>query len=258
MKHCVHPEINIYYYEYAKDCSYWTFKNVFAPYWRFYWNATPGGEIFYKGRSIVLNPDSIVLISPNTCFSTKAHTSFEQFHVHFIADCPFDHVYQNIYTFPITEDMKDKMIKMKKHMPDKQKNMHFKMMLFSLIYDGLLKIPKDAFITNLHQYDSRIVKILELLDKNTSWVFTNNELAEKIDMSCNGFIRLFSSETGTSPLQYSRRKRIEKACLLLHFSKQSIDDIALRTGFQDRYYFSRVFKQVTNNSPAQFRKAGNQ
>jgi AraC-like DNA-binding protein len=258
MKHCVQPEINIYYYAYVTDCSYWTFNNVSAPYWRFYWNATPGGEIFYKGKSIILKSDSIILIPPNTCFSTKAHAAFEQFHVHFVADYPFDHVCQDIYTFPISEDVKEKIMTMKKLMPEKQDDMHFKLMLFSLIYDGLLKIPKNAFMADKPQYDSRIVKIIELLDKNTSWVFSNEELAEKVNMSRNGFIRLFSTETGISPLQYSRSKRIEKACLLLHFSEQSIDDIALKTGFQDRYYFSRVFKQITNNSPVQFRKAEKQ
>jgi AraC-like DNA-binding protein len=72
-------------------------------------------------------------------------------------------------------------------------------------------------------------------------------------MNHNGFIRLFSTETGFSNLQYSRRKRVEKACLLLHFTNQ-LDEIARKTGFQYRYYFSRVFKQVTNYSPAQYKR----
>ena len=254
MESYIHPEINIYHCEYVTDCSYWTFNDVSAPYWRFYWNATPGGEIFYKKKVIILKPDSIILIPPNTCFSTKAHAAFEQFHVHFAAASPFSRVYEDIYKFPTSEGIKEKILTIKKLMSSEQDEMRFKLMLFSLIYDALLKIPQNAFIPNNPQYDLRIVKIIELLDKNTSWVFNNEELAEKVNMSCNGFIRLFSSETGISPLQYSRRKRIEKACVLLHFTKQSIDEIARKTGFQDRYYFSRVFKQITSHSPAQYRK----
>ena len=254
MKHYLHPEINIYRCEYETDCSYWNYDNISAPYWRFYWSATLGGEISYKDKRISLGPECFILIPPGTCFSTKAKASFEQLYIHFITDSIFNQVRQNIYTFTMSKYIRSKIITLKELILSQQDDMHFKLMLFSLIYDALLVIPQNAFIADNTQYDPRIIKIIELLDSNTSWAFGNDELASKVNMSRNGFIRLFSTEIGISPLQYSRRKRIEKACLLLHFSKQSIDEIALKTGFQDRYYFSRVFKQVTNYSPAQFRK----
>jgi len=254
MGHYLQPEIKIYRCDYETNCSFWNFSNVSAPYWRFYWGVTLGGEIFHKQNKTVLEPDSFILIPPNTYFSTKAHTAFEQFFIHFAADFPFDRVCQDIYTFTMSEYIRSKILTMKKIMPSKQDSMYFKLMLFSLVYDALLKIPQNAFTTDVPQYDPRIIQIVELLDKNTSWVFSNEELAQKVNMSTNGFIRLFSNETGISPLQYSRHKRIEKACLLLHFTKQSIDEIARKIGFQNRYYFSRVFKQITNHSPAKFRK----
>jgi AraC-like DNA-binding protein len=254
MKQFLQPEINIYRCEYATDCSFWTFSNVSAPYWRFYWGATLGGEVLYNHKTTVLKPGNLILIPPNTCFSTKAHSAFEQFFVHFVANPPFDRVRKEIYTFLMTEYIQAKILAIKDLLPTDQDNMHFKLLLFSLIYDSLLEIPQDAFLPDNIAYDPRIMKIVKLLNENTSWVFSNEELAGKVNMSVNGFIRLFSTETGTSPLQYSRCKRIEKACLLLHFSKQSIDEIARRTGFQDRYYFSRVFKQITKTSPSKFRK----
>ncbi len=148
MESYIQPEINIYHCEYITDCSYWTFNNVSAPYWRFYWNATLGGEIRYKKETIILRPDSIILIPPNTCFSTKAHNAFKQFHVHFTAAPPFNQVRQNIYTFPTSEDIKEKILALKKIIPLEQDKMHFKLILFSLIYDALLKIPQNAFIAN--------------------------------------------------------------------------------------------------------------
>ena len=248
------PEIKIYRCAYEADCSYWTFSNVSAPYWRFYWFANAGGEISYAKKTIALGPESFTLIPPNTCFSTRAHTAFAQFYVHFSAAFPFDRVRQDIYTFPISEHFHGRIAALEKTLSAQNEDMHFRLMLFSLIYEGLLEIPRSAFIAADVEYDPRIVKIIELLDKNTSWVFSNEELAAKVNMSVNGFIRLFSAETGTPPLQYSRRKRVEKACLLLHFTRKSIDEIARKTGFNDRYYFSRVFRQVTGYSPAAFKK----
>ena len=254
MKPYLQPEINIYNCEYEADCSYWTFNNVSAPYWRLYWCVTTGGEIHYNQRVIILKPDSFTLVPPNTCFSTKANNAFEQFYVHFTAEYPFDRVHEDIYTFPMSEYIRSKILTIKKLIKSQDDNMHFKLMLFSLVYDTLLEIQPDAFMTDKIKYDPRIVKIVELLDKNTSWAFDNEELASKVNMSVNGFIRLFSAETGISPLQYSRHKRLKHACLLLHFTNQSIDEIARKSGFQDRYYFSRVFKQITSHSPAQYRK----
>lgn len=256
MFYCLHPEINIYQYDYEPDCSLWNFTNVSAPYWRFYWCVTDGGEITYNKKIFTLTPDVFILIPANTSFSTKAYAAFAQFYVHFSAASPFSRVRHGIYTFPISEDAKEKSRAIIKSIQDRVEDMRLKLTLFSLIYDALLHIPQKAFAEAGNRYDLRINKIIDLLDQNTSWVFSNEELAGKVNMSVNGFIRLFSTETGISPLQYSRRKRIEKACLLLHFTEQSIDEIARDTGFQDRYYFSRVFKQVTNSSPAQFRNQG--
>jgi AraC-like DNA-binding protein len=254
MEYYTQPEINIYRTEYETDCSYWTFSNVSAPYWRFYWCLNSGGIISYKGKRFVINPQSFILIPPNTCFSTKAERKFKQFYVHFTAAAPFDQVFPDIYIFQMTEVIREKILKAIEFIPDSQDEQVFKILLFSIVFDALLQLPDSAFDSSPAPYDSRIIKIVDLLDKNTSWSFSNEELASKANMSVNGFIRLFSIETGISPQQYSRRQRINKACMLLHFSKDSIDEIARKTGFQDRYYFSRVFKQITNHSPAQFRK----
>ena len=73
-------------------------------------------------------------------------------------------------------------------------------------------------------------------------------------MSRDGFLRLFEQETGRSPQFYWRKKRIEKACELLISTSLSIDEIAEKTGFADRYHFSRVFSNFLKNSPVKFRK----
>jgi AraC-like DNA-binding protein len=253
MKYYFQPELNIYRCEYEYDCSYWNFKDVSAPYWRFYWCSGSGGEIDFQNKRLLLIPEQIYLIPPNTRFTSIANCSFEQLYIHFVAPAPYNRVKKGIYPFPARADILEKVQMLKDHLHDKKKNVRFELILFSLIYDAILQIPANVFKPD-RSYDARVNAIIELLNQNTSWVFSNEELAEKVKMSVNGFIRLFSKQTGISPLRYSRDKRIEKACLLLNFSEQSIDEIARKTGFRDRYYFSKVFKQLTQRSPAQFRK----
>lgn len=53
--------------------------------------------------------------------------------------------------------------------------------------------------------------------------------------------------------EYLRRRRVEFACHKLSTSKDSLVDIALAAGFSNHSHFSRVFKQVTGMTPANYR-----
>ena len=49
------------------------------------------------------------------------------------------------------------------------------------------------------------------------------------------------------------RTRIGQACQLLDLTALSIKEIAAKVGYQDPYYFSRLFKKVTSCSPKTYR-----
>jgi transcriptional regulator GlxA family with amidase domain len=73
-------------------------------------------------------------------------------------------------------------------------------------------------------------------------------------MSVNSFLRLFRAETGETPQNWSRQKRLENACRLLQFSSETVERIAELSGFCDRYHFSRVFKSKYGSGPAGHRR----
>ena len=66
--------------------------------------------------------------------------------------------------------------------------------------------------------------------------------------------RLFSAEVGESPLQYSRRVRLQRAAAQLLVTSKSVLDIALDAGFDSHEGFSRAFKKMFSLSPKQFRE----
>ena len=81
----------------------------------------------------------------------------------------------------------------------------------------------------------------------------NSTLAKCAKVGLRTFLRRFREEIGESPQQRSRRMRIEIACQYLLNTSKSIDEIAELTGFPDRYYFGRVFRQIQKKSPCRFR-----
>ena len=48
--------------------------------------------------------------------------------------------------------------------------------------------------------------------------------------------------------------KMQRACYLLDSTQQSVKQLAAALGYDDAYYFSRLFKKVIGLSPAQYRQ----
>jgi len=79
------------------------------------------------------------------------------------------------------------------------------------------------------------------------------QLAEMAGMSVSNFFRHFKAATGTSPIDWLKRERINQAKRRLLETDDSIAKIADETGYYDQFYFSRDFKRVTGIAPSQYR-----
>jgi YesN/AraC family two-component response regulator len=49
--------------------------------------------------------------------------------------------------------------------------------------------------------------------------------------------------------------KIQKSCQLLGLSDLKIKEISKQIGYEDAYYFSRLFKKIMGKSPMQYRKS---
>ncbi|MEP5231832.1 MAG: AraC family transcriptional regulator [Alloalcanivorax sp.] len=79
-------------------------------------------------------------------------------------------------------------------------------------------------------------------------------IAATSDLSRYHFIREYKRQTGQTPMQAFLRIKVSHACYLLDISDQSVAAIALQLGYDDPYYFSRLFKKVMRVSPQQYRQ----
>ncbi|WP_201477293.1 helix-turn-helix transcriptional regulator [Escherichia coli] len=66
--------------------------------------------------------------------------------------------------------------------------------------------------------------------------------------------RLFLAETGVRLGKYIRCRRLNRAALLLRFSRRRYQDIALSVGFDSQQSFNREFKRVTGMTPKAYRE----
>lgn len=248
------PDVKILCCNYFRGVDVWEFKNVTRPYWRFYWNETPGAFLRFKGREIELSPDIFVLIPPYTDFSTYCTQKFSHLYLHFTAGEPFNMVKRRILTFDAMKTLRADIKVIKEQLLRlKESQQKESMLIYSLIFDALLKI-KDNDFSEKASLDTRIKLATDLMHEHFSEVFTNQDICEKIHMSQTNFIRLFRQELGISPQKYLKLIKIEKATYMLCYTCRRIEEIAEMTGFTDRYHFSRAFKQERGTSPAAYRK----
>ncbi len=268
-------------------CRYWWLQNwefieLSFPYWRIYHNSYPGAVVIHEGKEYELTPDKIIMIAPNTSYSTRmfnhkipeigyslkggrvnwqlseknlvTNKYILHLFIHFNIGMPYDNISPGVFMYDLTDHIKGKLEIIKHHLNYEHTrfSFHSSLAVQSLISDLLLDLPEENW--NLITKDLRILEVLNYVDSNINKELSNPVLANVIKMATNAFTRLFTEEIGISPQRYIKKKRIDKACVMLHHSHLSIDEIALQTGFADRYHFSRIFKQIVKISPAKYKK----
>jgi AraC-like DNA-binding protein len=67
------------------------------------------------------------------------------------------------------------------------------------------------------------------------------------------FARSFKDAFGVPPHRYLLTRRIERATALLRDTDQPVTDIAFQTGWQSLGTFGRTFRDITGQSPGEFR-----
>jgi len=76
--------------------------------------------------------------------------------------------------------------------------------------------------------------------------------ARELGLDYASFRKLFKAYTGLSPYQYFLQLKIHRAQHLLQEDALSIKEVAFMLGFDNQYYFSRIFKKKTGCSPSEW------
>lgn len=93
-----------------------------------------------------------------------------------------------------------------------------------------------------------------LLQSRINGQVSLEELAEACGCSVSNLNKIFKRETGSSPISYFLSLKMQRACGLLSNSSLRIKEVAARLGFDDPYYFSRLFTKHIGVSPRQYRQ----
>ncbi|MGQ9425088.1 AraC family transcriptional regulator [Gilvimarinus sp. F26214L] len=82
---------------------------------------------------------------------------------------------------------------------------------------------------------------------------TLRQLADLAGLSPAHFATRYRQLTGEAPIQHFLHLKVEHACQLLDSTDEPFAAISEALGYDDSYYFSRLFKKVMGQGPRQYR-----
>jgi len=107
------------------------------------------------------------------------------------------------------------------------------------------------------EYQSRINRVLDYIEKHIDQEFTLDELAGVANFSKYHFHRIFFGLTGETLFSFIQRIRIERgAGMLVSTPTLTITQIAYACGFADSAHFSKSFSRYFGITPSAWRASG--
>lgn len=149
------------------------------------------------------------------------------------------------------ENLSDILLVLKKMKHEHRKTLSDEMrtqegLLFQILF---LLLDKNQTI----EKNDRHMKMVQYLENRVDQVLNLPEMSKIFHLSIRQLTRLFRANAGMSIGQYHEIAKMTLSKTLLENTKFPINEIAIRVGYQDALYFSRVFKKNTKYSPLAWR-----
>ncbi len=113
------------------------------------------------------------------------------------------------------------------------------------------KLPDDNSKKN-EAKNHTITEIQKYIQKNIDKKLSLNEVADVFGLSPNYLSSIFKKYSAYSFTKYINFLKIEEAKKLLTERNLKIYEISEKLGFEDAFYFSKVFKKVAGCSPKEY------
>ena len=234
-----------------------------------------GYTVMIDSREFVLAEGDILLIPPGVIHSLKAPESGERYIMQ--VSCALAnqmhgfyeelrHFYPCLHVRAVTGRLEDTCLKFRQDlhaMYDEyiHRAPFFNYMIATRCTRLLVELARNRKAFSTHESDRRYAKSVDGFLRVCDYI--HNHCHEKLDVemlsnvagySKSHFVRMFKEFADVSCVDYIQQQRVALAKQLLMDPENSIMDIVARSGFGSVASFNRVFKQLTDVTPTQFRK----
>lgn len=262
--------VKIWYNEQAYDYStHWhSVMEIIMPVENYY-------DVDTQETHYHINPGEILFIPPGILHSLNAPSFGKRFifllDINHLAGIKGFSGIQSLLTQPIYvtkenypniyDDVYQILLQMRNEYFSKQE--YADLTIYSLLINLLVKFAYNHINTNnlfpnvrlykQKEYVQKFNSLLEFIDEHYMEDLNLEDIADSIGFSKYHFSRLFKQYTNYTFCDYLCFRRIRAVEDLLLQPDLSITEIALQSGFPSISTFNRIFKQVKNCTPSEYR-----
>ena len=244
---------------FAEDFLKWPFEHGCSEdeFYRLYFAVSGSFRIIYPAGSCVIEPGSLYLFPCNTLLKYEGIAPCTHYWIHFASN--------RLKTIPRFNDPM-------RHPLEKNEPVEKKMRMVLKRIRDCSDLTSAVFIRNsilellvpfLEELSGKLpekgmyeeyARILNYIDTNLHRNFPISELNVFSKLGKDEFSADFRRVFGLPPKQYITMRRINRAQYLLRETDLPIKEIASQCGYQDEFFFHRIFRKYTNFPPAYYRK----
>jgi two-component system response regulator YesN len=112
--------------------------------------------------------------------------------------------------------------------------------------------PQDSGRIRHNNLNGNFIALLEYVKKSYDKELSLGDLADKFFLNMSYCSELFKKVTGYTFSDYVTKLRMEKAVELMQSGKYTASIVCDMTGYNDYYYFSKIFKRFHGVTPSKF------
>ncbi len=261
------------------EAHWWKYTNtcyhIHGDFYELFFTTTPNFIHYYQEKNTVLPAYTVCLLPPKSCHQLLCadNKSNQQRLAHFNLSMtiPFfeDFLSRNKALLPVRNISEALVFSLNKFEYDyinylaKQltyratDTTNYKSIIELLLTNVLMLSTKSDALdsTPAGRADAYIRSLKDKLD-NYEWLNKPiKEIYQEGTYSSPILIEQFKSLTGKTIVDYRADKRIQYAKMLLRSTEYSVLEIANKVGYDSQSYFIKHFKQVTGQTPLQFRNS---
>ncbi|MEI6351148.1 MAG: AraC family transcriptional regulator [Verrucomicrobiota bacterium] len=237
---------------YSPRRPHWNYPNVYSPFWRLYYDLSPGHKVVFSDREVALGPDRIILIPDHHLFHTVGTEQRPKLWLAFSYERrPMQGQAIPIELIPQRSELEviQELIRLlsRKREENRTRVFHCSTALLELT----LSRPEIEWMESQPQ---ELKKAVAHIEEHFAEPIYTADLSRMVGLKERTFARAFHSWHGVTPTQFVLQVRIREAANRLCHTQMGLEEIALATGFPNRDYFTRIFTRQTRQSPAHFRR----
>ena len=221
---------------------------------------------FEKGEGFFINSNVLTAMADaGGCFMDS-----HLFHPVFLGG-HFKSVYETKYLNPVIQNRNLDLLPIRGHtqiqkqllqklrqlsLLQSQENMEFQTRnLLSEIWLLLLEeLEHTKLETTPSKNQDRILTMLAYIQENYAEKLVLAQIAEAGAVSTRECLRCFQTSINQSPMEYLIEYRVRAAAKLLETTELSVTQIAMRTGWSNSSYFTKMFHRICGKTPNAYRK----